>query len=87
MPIQYSLIRVNAYSRDVLEVFNYQDQDDHTLYNNVRAILSAGEAHTGSSYHIEQTKIMIIESLFGFRVGVSIFTFYYTEIVIEMLCF
>ena len=59
MPIQYSLIRVNAYSCDLLEVFNYQDQDDHTLYGNVHAILSAGEAHTGSSYHIEQTEIMI----------------------------
>ena len=53
MPIQYSLIQVNAYSCDVLEVFNYQDHDDHTFYDNVRAILSAGEAHTGSSYHIE----------------------------------
>ena len=59
MLIQYSLIRVNAYSRDVLEVFNYQDQDDHTFYDNVRAILTTGEANTGSSYHIEQDKIMI----------------------------
>ena len=59
MPIQYSLNRVNTFSRDVLEFFNYQGQDDHSLYNNVCAILSAGEANTGSSYHIEQTKMLI----------------------------
>jgi hypothetical protein len=61
MSTQYSLIHINAYSLNVLEVshFQVQDRDDSKLYDNVRATLSIGEANGGTSYDIDQDKMMI----------------------------
>jgi hypothetical protein len=59
MLTQYSLIQINAYSLDVLEVFHFQDQDDNSLHDNVHATLSKGEANNGSSYDIDQEEMMI----------------------------
>ncbi len=59
MSTQNSLIRINAYSFHVLEVVHFQDQDDSKFYDNVHATLLTGEENNGSSYDIDQDKMMI----------------------------